>query len=284
MSGPQNLGTDPRHLRERQYRDPGNLSARMALHARYARAVVPWHRWLVGRIAWPEGARVLEVGCGTGALWVQAAPVLPRLRLTLTDLSPGMLDAATAALRTLETIELVDARTADVQDLPFGAGAFDVVVANHMLYHLPDLDRGVAELARVLDPRGALMAATNGAHHLDGVSELSRQVLGWSTSDFVARRFGKESGAAVLRRAFGSVEWHEHPSTMVITDPADVEAYIASSTPAQSAPPEVRAALRQAIDERFRAGGGVLEVRTESGCFVARSPAPPRPVAAATPR
>ena len=275
MSRPENLGTDPGHLRERQYKDPGNLEARMALHARYVRASQPWHRWLVGRIDWPEGARVLEVGCGTGALWVRAAPVLPHLRLTLTDLSPGMVGAATEALRPLERIELVDARTADVQDLPFEVGAFDVVVANHMLYHLPDLERGVAELARVLDPAGVLLAATNGAHHLDIVADLSRQALGWSSSDFVARRFGKENGAAVLGVAFGSVEWHEHPSTMVVTDPADVEAYINSSTPAQRASPEARAALHAAIEERFRAAGGSLEVRTESGCFVARSPGRP---------
>jgi SAM-dependent methyltransferase len=273
VSDPQSLGTNPEHLRECQYRDPRNLGARMALHARYTKAPQPWHRWLIGRITWPEGARVLEVGCGTGALWERAAPALPPLRLTLTDLSPGMLETAVTAVGALGGIELVEARTADVMALPFDDGAFDVVVANHMLYHLPDLDRGVAELARVLDASGVLLAATNGAHHLDGVAEISRQVLGWSTSDFVAQRFGKENGGAVLRRAFGSVEWHEHPSTMVISDPDDVEAYITSSSAFQDAAPETLAALRRAIDERFAQGGGSLEVRTESGCFVARSPA-----------
>ncbi len=271
MRGEQ-LGADPDHLRERQYKDPTNLNARMALHAKYVQAPEPWHRWLVGRIAWSEGDRVLEVGCGTGALWVKAAPVLPRLGLTLTDLSPGMLEAATRAVQPLERIELVGARTADVMELPFADGAFDVVLANHMLYHLPDIDRGVAELARVLDPAGVLVAATNGANHVDAVAELARQVLGWSPSDFVARRFGKENGGDVLRRSFGWVEWHEHPSTMVITEPADVEAYIVSSTAGQQASPAARTALRAAIGERFRAAGGTLEVRTESGCFVARSP------------
>ena len=112
-----------------------------------------------------------------------------------------MLEAAIAAVGPLARIELVEARTADVMELPFETGAFDVVLANHMLYHLPDLDQGVTELARVLDDDGVLLAATNGSHHLDGVAELSRQVLGWSTSDFVAGRFGKENGG---RRAAAS--------------------------------------------------------------------------------
>ncbi len=272
MIGREDLGADPDHLREHQYKDPTNLTARMALHAKYVRAPEPWHRWLVGRIDWFEGARVLEVGCGTGALWANAAPVLPAIGLTLTDLSPGMLEAATRTVVALDGVELVEARTADVMELPFTDGAFDVVLANHMLYHLPDIARGVAELARVLDPDGVLMAATNGAHHVDVVAELARQVFGWSSSDFVARRFGKENGPAVLGRCFGSVEWHEHPSTMVVTDPADVEAYITSSTAAQAASPEARAALHDVVEARFRSAGGALEVRTESGCFVARSP------------
>lgn len=273
VSRPEELGSDADHLRERQYKDPINLSARMALHAKYVRAAEPWHAWLVGCIPWPDGARVLEVGCGTGALWAGAAPLLPHIRLTLTDLSPGMLDAAIRVVDGLDRIELVEARTADTLDLPFDDGAFDVVVANHMLYHLPDIPRGVTGLARVLDPGGALLAATNGAHHVDAVADLSRQVFGWSSSDWVAQRFGKENGAALLSTAFGSVEWHEHPSTMLVTDPSDVEAYITSSTAAQAASPEARAGLHRAVEERFRSAGGALEVRTESGCFVARRPA-----------
>ena len=56
------------------------------LHAKYTRADEPWYPSLVGRITWPAGAEVLEVGCGTGALWANVAPLLPDLRLTLTDL------------------------------------------------------------------------------------------------------------------------------------------------------------------------------------------------------
>ena len=71
-------------------------------------------------------------------------------------------------------------------------------------------------------------------------------MFGWSTSDFVARRFGKENGDGVLRASFGSVEWHEHPSTMVITDPADVEAYISIIEPRQqeAVPRDARCAPR----------------------------------------
>ena len=190
----EGLGTDQEYLRGSQYKDPTNLNARIALHANYTRADEPWYPWLVGRINWPVGAEVLEVGCGTGALWANVAPLLPDLRLTLTDLSEGMLATAARTVASIANIELAGARTCDVQALPLPDAAFDIAVANHMLYHVPDPRRAAAELARVLRPNGVLLAATNGPRHLDAIAELSRQALGWSPLDFSDRRFGKTNG------------------------------------------------------------------------------------------
>jgi SAM-dependent methyltransferase len=275
MTRREGLGTDQEYLRERQYKDPTNLNARIALHAKYSKADVPWYSWLATRIEWPEGGDVLEVGCGSGALWVNIASQLPALRLTLTDLSDGMVEAASEAVGSLDGMDLVGARTCDVQDLPFPDEAFDVVVANHMLYHVPEPTRAVAEFARVLRPGGVLMAATNGPRHLDAVADLTRQALGWSPLDFVDRRFGKSNGGSILGTAFRSVEWQQHRSTMVCTDADDVFAFIASSAAGQDASPGQRHTLEDAIQARFREGGGALAITTEAGCFVARSPVRP---------
>ena len=92
----------------------------------------------------------------------------------------------------------VDARIADVQELPFDDGEFDVVVAAWMLYHVPDLDRGVAELARVLRPGGRLVAVTNSRFHL---LEL-RELVGSGPSTL---KFSRENGEAILARRFERV-------------------------------------------------------------------------------
>jgi len=272
----EGLGIDQEYLRESQYKDPTNLNARIALHARYTRADEPWYPWLVGRVDWPVGAQVLEVGCGTGALWANVAPLLPDLRLTLTDLSEGMLATAARTVASLANIELAAARPCDVQALPFPDAAFDIAVANHMLYHVPDPRRAAAELARVLRPDGVLLAATNGPQHLDAIAELSRQALGWSPLDFSDRRFGKTNGRAILASRFGSVRWHQHPSVMVCTSPNDVVAFIASTAAGQEASPEQRRALEEAVAARFDEGGGSLRISTDAGCFVGVRPDGPR--------
>ena len=275
VTRPEARGTDADYLRDHQYKDPTNLNARIALHAKYSRADVPWFAWLVGQVDWPEDGRVLEVGCGTGLLWVSTAALLPRLRVTLTDLSEGMVEAAVAAVAPLPGMELVGCRTCDAQDLPYDDGTFDVVVADHMLYHVPDPGRAAAEFARVLRPDGVLLAATNGPRHLDAVSEVSRAALGWSPLDFLDGRFGRSTGGGILRTAFRSVGWQLHPSTMVCTDPADVVAFIASTAAGRDATADQRSALEELVAARFAQEGGQMTITTEAGCFVAKDPIAP---------
>src|SRR5437588_177866 len=65
--------TDAAHLRTGQYATGANLSARIALHTRFSTASVPFPWWLLERMAIPAGARVLELGCGTGAPLLHSA-------------------------------------------------------------------------------------------------------------------------------------------------------------------------------------------------------------------
>lgn len=272
MTQRESLGTDAAYLREKQYKDPTNLNARIDLHRRFARADQPWYPWLADRVDWPDHGDVLEVGCGPGLLWVSIAPILPRLRLTLTDLSEGMVAAAREAIAPIDSLEVAATEACDAQNLPFADDSFDVVVANHMLYHAPEPVRAAAELARVLRPGGTLLAATNGPNHLDVITDISRRVVGWSSLDFVDGRFGRTNGGAILETAFDDVVWHEHAGAIVCDDPAAVVAYIRSTAGGQTASEEQLVALTDAVDERFRAGGGVVTMSTDAGCFVARRP------------
>ena len=213
------VGIDTEYLRDHQYKDPTNLHARVALHAKHTVAEQPWFEWVAAQFNWPPRGDVLEVGCGSGLLWANIAPLLPDLQLTLTDISEGMLDAARRAVAPFANVDLVDARTCDAQELPFQDDSFDVVVANHMLYHVPDRPRAIHEFARVLRPDGVLMAATNGARHLEQVSNVSREAFGWSTMDFVDRRFGRSTGGDLLDDSFADVERREYPSTLAATSP-----------------------------------------------------------------
>lgn len=159
--------------------------------------------------------RVLEVGCG----WGEFAERVVRevgAEVIAVDLSVRMVELACE--------RGVDARVGDVQELPFGDGEFDCAIANWMLYHVPDLDRGLAEVARVLQPGARLVAATNGLRHLGELWDL----VGRDRAQEPLRFFA-ENAEESLRRHFACVERRDVVAPIVFESRDAVRGYIASS-------------------------------------------------------
>jgi len=151
---------DPVYVR-RQYATEQGLRARKSVYTDVSGLDAREIAFEAVRDADP--ARVLEVGCGEGELSERIVRGLG-VELVALDQSERMVELARA--------RGVDARVGDVQELPFEDGSFDVAVAAWMLYHVPDLDRAVGELARVLRPGGRLVAVTNRADHLGEMFKL----------------------------------------------------------------------------------------------------------------
>ena len=150
-----------------------------------------------------------------------------------------------------------------------------MVVANHMLYHVPDIPRAIAELARVLRPGGVALVSTNGADHMRELTAILLSTFADARPDEVSR-FGRESGGDLLAASFAAVEWVGFDDELICADPGDVLAYITSFPPGEHATPDELASLREAVDAAFAAGGGTLRITKDGGAFVARDPRPSR--------
>jgi SAM-dependent methyltransferase len=137
---------------------------------------------------------ILEVGCGDGRFSERLRDSLGA-RVVAMDLSPGM--AARAALRGL------DVQIGDIQNMPWPDETFDAVVANWMLYHVPDLDLGLQEVIRVLAPGGRLFASTMGRMHM---RELWDHVGDAEASAAPELAFSSDNGAEILARHFDEVQ------------------------------------------------------------------------------
>lgn len=266
-------GGDQGYLRHVQYVDPSKLAARSRLHLEASTSPIPWFDWLAAQVTWPETGTVVEAGCGPGWFWANAEPAPPSgLRLILTDQSAGM--ATEARRHAGARFPAVSAAIADVQSLPVAASAAQVVVANHMLYHAPSPERGVTELARVLDPDGTALISTNGAAHLHELTSIVVDVFpdAEDTMSFVVSTFGRQTGEPMLRRHFADVEWRPFADELVCGDPDVVLGYLTSFPPGEQAGDAEHAALRAAVERAFAAGDGTMRITKDTGAFVARAP------------
>lgn len=216
-----------------QYRTSANLDARIRLHALFSTNHYGWTRWVLDQIEAPAQAQLLEIGCGPASLWVENEErIPPGWQITLTDQSAGMLAQAQAKLAAIHhpfRFEQVNAEA-----IPFADATFDLVIANHMLYHVPDLPRALKEIQRVLKPGGRLYAATNGKNHMHELRMLIQQfdpALDYMASAAPPERFfSLENGAAHLAPWFPTLELRHYVDGLAVTDVNALVDYVFSMT------------------------------------------------------
>jgi ubiquinone/menaquinone biosynthesis C-methylase UbiE len=138
---------------------------------------------VAGRAGWPY-PRALELGCGTGffLLNLKQAGVLEEGHVT--DISPGMVDAAQ---RNAEGLGFsVEGQVADAEQLPYDDAGFDLVVGHAVLHHIPDVELALAEVLRVLKPGGRFVFAGEPTRYGDIIARRLSQ-LTWETATRAAR-------------------------------------------------------------------------------------------------
>jgi SAM-dependent methyltransferase len=173
--------------------------------------------------------RILDIGCGTGDL---AKRFMDELGAAVcgVDLSPRMVELAKALG--------VDAQIADAESLPFADSSFDCIFAGWVLYHVPNLERALAECARVLERGGTLVAASVCNDNIQEVWDL----IG-VTEPRDPLTFTRDNGEQLLGRFFGSVERRDVDGELVFPDSESLRTFVASTIDrAHLAPnvPEIR--------------------------------------------
>jgi SAM-dependent methyltransferase len=159
-------------------------------------------------------------------------------RLTLTDASAAMCEE-------LRRVPGAVVRRADAADLPFAGESFDLVIANHMLYHLDDPSAALAEFARVLRPGGSLVAAVNGREHMAELRELGPAIgrpellRGLVVNDVVT-----ENVEALVAEHLTNVVLEQYPGDLHVPTAEPVLAYLNSLTDRPLSAPEEEAARR----------------------------------------
>ena len=214
---------------KKQYQDATNISARIRLHKEFSVNKQGWFPWIYDQCHITCGMHILELGCGDGTLWLENKSRLPEaIHITLSDISDGMLRDARRNIG--QTDAHFDFSAFDCHQIPFEAAAFDLVIANHVLFYCEDIQTVCDEVCRVLKPHGTFICSAYGSSHMKEISELvqhfdSRIVL---SAEKLYDRFGLENGASLLSNAFADVRCIRYEDCIKLNQAEPLIEYILS--------------------------------------------------------
>lgn len=228
---------------QRQYKNSGNISARINLHKEYSFNKTGWFPWLFDEMNLKNLSgeiRILEIGCGNGALWCENIKKIPaNVKVVLSDVSMGMVSDAQNALyaaagKSVKIKDILDNNfefmAFDCNGIPLEDESFDIVVANHMLFYFDKPDSVLSEISRVLKKGGSLYASTYGSSHMKEITELVKEFdsrIALAAKDLYLV-FGLDNGEKILKKHFKTVEKVLYEDYLLVDRPEPLLEYIMS--------------------------------------------------------
>ena len=244
-----------------QYNNPDKLNIRIRLHQLYSTNKEGFNHWIVKHYDIQKGSSILELGCGIGITWKEHTHLLQDCKeVYFTDLFEGMIKEAKTNIGEHSNIhyEVVNA-----EELPYEDERFDIVIANMMLYHIPNLDKALSEIRRVLKKNGIFYCATYGEN---GVESFINQMLNVQTER--QHTFTLQNGEDILEHWFPSVEKLEYVDKLRISNRSDLVEYIQSFKEMNDWQNYSEEELYRLISNYEKQG--IIEIPKEYGMFVSR--------------
>ena len=258
----------------RYYATDRNLRIHEETLANYAVPKADFACWTLDTVDWHGQEVVLDIGSGRGQHYAQLFERAPDIRYFALDLSSYLLQNHPADPERLTQ--------GDAMRLPYADDSFDVVMANHMLYHLDNIDGSLAEIKRVLKRRGKLIASTNSRHTLPELQVLIRRAIVLLSGNgaqvhpptLPSDAFALENGTRILSHHFYAVVRHDLPRQLVFEDVEPAIEYLDSmrdlrqhGLPEDVAWDDMMLLMRQQLTQLLQLMGK-LELTLTSGALI----------------
>jgi ubiquinone/menaquinone biosynthesis C-methylase UbiE len=255
-----------------QYKTHQNLTNRMNLWS-YGSNSESLQKWVFSKIHLLDHERVLELGCGTGQLWVENFRNVPSTcSIVLSDFSKQMVGKAKENVQPLNLpikFEIIDA-----EKILYPNQVFDVVIGCHMLFHIPNIEKALLGINRVLKPAGRFISTTISRNH---IRELKNFLSEFGLySEEMLKKFSEsrnETGRKILKRFFADIELYEYINHVNITSVDPLMRYIETMFPEEFNPNfqekkhQVEDAIVKILEKR-----SIFKIKGIVGLFEAKKP------------
>lgn len=212
-----------------QYVDSSNLNASVKLQDRFSSNKHGWYNWTFNNIKLRKKSKVLEIGCGNGALWAKNIESLnDKVEVTLTDVCQDMINDAKLNLDGYN--KNFNFKIVDPNNIAYEDESFDIIIANHILFYMNDLDKVLSEIKRVLKVGGRFYCSTIGGDHMKELEELMIKFNSniKISEEKLSNKFGLDNGEYILQEYFTDIHKHLYKDELVVNDTKGILEYIYS--------------------------------------------------------
>ena len=153
-----------------------------------------WRKKAINELKKDKPKLILDVATGTGDFAFEALKTLKPEKIVGVDISRGMLDIAELKIQKRNLGDKFEVKLGDSEKLPFEAGEFDAVTVAYGVRNFENLDKGIADIYRVLNPDGTLVVLEFSRPRKFPVRQLYKFYSKFITPT-IGRMFSKDSSA-----------------------------------------------------------------------------------------
>lgn len=214
---------------KKQYKNSENFKNRLSLHS-YNINKTRWNSWCFDNIVFKNNIKVLEVGCGTGNFWRENEENLNKdIEVVLSYFSEDMLNNTKNNL--IKSNENFIYKKFNAEHIPYEDSNFDIIIAQHMLYLIPNIDKALSEIKRVLKKDGTFYVTTNSC---EAMKELNSLVEKFDASmglhsNGMCERFNLENGKDILEKHFKCIDVKALEGKIITSDVDAIVSYKSST-------------------------------------------------------
>lgn len=217
-----------------QYNSDKNLNLRSNLHS-YNVNKIDWDVWCFENMKFCKNDKVLELGCGNGKLWLKNKEKIETdLNITLSDFSKSMIKSAKNNLKEINMD--FQYKEINAEKIPYKDETFDVIIAEHMIYFVSNIEKALEEIKRVLKPNGKVYITTNSKNTMNELNELCEKFAPNSglSNNGLSERFNLEEGEKLLKKYFNNVSLNVLEGKIILSESEPLVSYKASTIQGKS--------------------------------------------------
>lgn len=220
--------TDKQKMQTQFYNDGIKLKSRKKLYE-YATPTKPSLDDVILEQIPKNAISILDAGCGYGRLLIKIHDLFPHISLTGTDIAKGILDEAKEKSSNKEID--IEYSVADLESLPFENESFDVIITEHVLHHIPDIQKAMNEVYRCLKPNGKYIVSFNGEKNLqtiDQILDIAKDCFDPTPSYANGKHITKKYLEDKLFH-FQEIKWVDYEKKLHLFDPSPLIDYITTA-------------------------------------------------------